>query len=185
MEPRRDLTQILRQLSAGDRDAVDQLWPLVYDELRRVADGHLRQERQLTLQPTALVHEAWLRFAKLEDFQMAERAQFFALAGKIMRSVLVDAARGRAAQKRGAGQRPATLTLDIGREDRDPVDMLALDEALTRLAERSPEQAQIVEMRFFGGLSHAQIAEALGRPLRTVERHWHVARVWLFGELSR
>jgi RNA polymerase sigma-70 factor (ECF subfamily) len=135
------------------------------------------------LQPTELVHEAWIRFAG-KDATFGNRHQFFALAAKVMRSVLVDQARARAAQKRGGGARPITLEEDAGLVEGKGLDVLDLEQALLHLETLDGDLSRLVELRFFGGLSHPEIATLTGVPLRTVERRWHLARAWLRGELS-
>ncbi|MGE0128874.1 MAG: sigma-70 family RNA polymerase sigma factor [Blastocatellales bacterium] len=180
-----DITQLLKEWSAGDQQALDRLMPLVYDELRRLAKSHLRGERhQISLQPTALVHEAYLLLADQPQTGWENRAQFFGLAARMMRNILVDHARARQAEKRGGGDLRVSLAAAdrIGQEPE--VELLALDDALNRLAEFSPQHSRIVELRFFGGLTIPETAEALGLSHATVERHWSFARAWLRNELS-
>ena len=181
------VTLLIHRLAEGDAEAAGELWQVVYSELHGLASRHMAKEgADATLQPTALVNEAWMRFAELEGLRLESRPQFFVLASKIMRSVLVDAARARKTLKRG-GERPAPLTVDVaapeGSEGSGCVDYLALDEALVRLGERDPQLARLVEMRFFAGLTEERCAEALDLSLRTVQRKWHLARVWLHGAL--
>ena len=173
-------TRLLNRLGSGDPEAAHELVPLVYSELHDLASALLGREPHATLQPTVIVHEAWLRFAG-EGASFESRFQFYALASKIMRSVLVDHARARAAQKRGGEHRQITW-IDAGAEDR-PLDLLDLDEALQRLEALDGELFRIVELRFFGGLSHPEIAQALGLSLPTIERRWRLARTWLYAEL--
>lgn len=179
------MTVLLNRLGQGEPEVESELWPLVYGELVKLARAHASAPaRAGELQPTALVHEAWLKLAEgTSSFEC--RAQFFALASRVMRSVLVDAARARAAEKRGG--RLERITLDEGLIGDAPraVDAVALDEVLVRLEQLDPDLARLVEMRFFGGLKHPAIAELLGRSLRRVERDWRLARSWLRIELER
>ncbi|PYR25277.1 MAG: RNA polymerase subunit sigma-70 [Acidobacteria bacterium] len=177
---------ILDRVAAGDQKAVSKVMPLVYDELRRLAGRYLRRERGgQTLQPTALVHEAYLRLLKDKKQGWQNRTHFLAIAALSMRQVLVERARARGASKRGGAQVRVTLdeTLAVHRET--SIDLVALDEALTRLALIDPQQARIVELRFFGGLTVEEAAEALGISPATVKRGWSVARAWLKRELSK
>lgn len=184
-----EVTALLLSWSAGDTDAPTRLMPLVYDELRRLARGYLRRERaDHTLQPTALVNEAYLRVVDQTRVSWENRAQFFGLAARLMRNILVDHARERAAQKRGGdGDRHATrLSLDETRvaiEER-AAELVALDEALKSLAEFDERKSRVVEMRFFGGLSVEETATALGVSDKTVMREWRIAKMWLHRELS-
>ena len=177
---------ILDRVAAGDQKAVSKVMPLVYDELRRLAGRYLRRERAgQTLQPTALVHEAYLRLLKDKKQGWQNRTHFLAIAALSMRQVLVERARARGASKRGGAQVRVTLdeTLAVHRET--SIDLVALDEALIRLALIDPQQARIVELRFFGGLTVEEAAEALGISPATVKRGWSVARAWLKRELSK
>jgi RNA polymerase sigma-70 factor, ECF subfamily len=184
-----DLTTTLRSAGNGDREAVDALLPLVYDELRRLAESHLQRERDdHTLQATALVHEAYMKMIDQSRVQWRDRAHFFALASQAIRRILVDHARGRGRKKRvGNRQRlslnevPALEPADVAGLQADLVD---LDDALTRLAQEHPEKARVVEMRFFGGLTTEECADVLGVTTRTVERHWTYARAWLYREIG-
>jgi RNA polymerase sigma factor (TIGR02999 family) len=182
-----DITQWLHAWSGGDPTALNELLPLVYDELRRQAARYLRRERRNhTLQTTALVHEAYLKLAEQTQIQWANRAQFFGIAAQMMRRILVDYARHRHRDKRGGSnedvplEEAATLVVSGGQN----VDLLALDEALTRLAALDAEQARVVELRYFGGLSVEETAEVTGRSLATINRDWRSAKVWLHRELS-
>jgi RNA polymerase sigma factor (TIGR02999 family) len=179
-----DVTRLLAEWAAGDEAALDRLMPLVYQELRRIADRALGRERQgHTLQATALVHEAYLRLVRQHSAQFQNRAHFFAIASQVVRRILVDHARRRASVKRGAGAAPVTLDMDVT-DDAPSVDALVLDEALERLASLDPQQARIVEMRFFGGLTVEETADVLRISPRTVKRDWSMARAWLRRELS-
>jgi RNA polymerase sigma factor (TIGR02999 family) len=190
------VTELLRAWSAGDAQACEALAPLVYPELRRQASLALRREAEgHTLQVTGLVHEAWLRVDAQHDARWESRTQFFAVAAQMMRRVLVDYARARQALKRGGGGGGAQVTL--GAVDREGVaisaapestpdtdDLLALDDALERLAALDPRKARLVELRYFAGLSIPEAAEALGVSPATIGREWAVARMWLRRELE-
>jgi len=182
-----DITALLQAWGRGDEAALGELLPLVYGELRRQAGRHMRaQPEGHTLQTTALVHEAYLRLVDQKRVEMRSRAQFFALAGTVMRSILVDHARAQRAAKRGGAERSLTLTAagDIAGQDPEAeMDVLALHEALTRLATLDRRQAEVVELRYFGGLSIEEAAAALGVSHATVEREWKTARLWLRHEL--
>jgi RNA polymerase sigma-70 factor (ECF subfamily) len=179
-----EATRILRRLREGDAAAAEELAPLVYDELHRLARNALGRARPgHTLQPTALVNEAWMRLVGLET-EWAGRSHFIGVAAKAMRSVLVDHARARSADKRGGAH--ARLELDEGFvlfEER-AVDVLALEQALEELSVMDPFLAQIIELRFFGGLNQPEVAEHCGTPLRTVERGWQTARAWMFQRVT-
>jgi RNA polymerase sigma factor (TIGR02999 family) len=167
-----------------DPDALNQILPEVYAELRRVAAAYLRRERPgQTLQPTALVNEAYVRLAGQHP-RFQNRAHFCAIAANAMRQILVERARARGAQKRGGGAPRVTLVEGLTASPQSPVDLEVLDEALTRLAALDAQQARIVELRFFGGLSIEETAEALGVSTATIKRHWAVARAWLARELA-
>ena len=183
------VTELLRAWNAGDSQASEALAPLVYAELRRQAELALRRESSgHTLQTTALVHEAWLRLDGQHDASWESRKQFFAVAAQMMRRVLVDHARSRAAAKRGGA--PARVTLEAveavrdGDSALDLVDLIALDDALQRLAALDPRKAQLVELRYFAGMSISATADALGMSQATVGREWAVARMWLRRELG-
>lgn len=181
-----DVTRLLLKWSAGDPAALDQLLPLVYPELRRIARRHLQRERQgHTLAPTALVHELYLRLVDQQRATWESRAQFFGIAAHLMRRILVDHARARDAQKRLGAATLVSLE-DAGdiAAPAGPTDVLAIDTALTRLAAHDPDQARIVELRFFAGLTVEEVAYVLRRSERTVKREWRLARAWLFRELS-
>jgi RNA polymerase sigma factor (TIGR02999 family) len=186
--PRSDVTQLLVQASAGDENAVSSLFAVVYDELRRLAGAALRRERpDHTLQPTALVHEVYLRLADEPGAWWENRAHFLAIASKAMRRILVEHARGRNAQKRGSGKVPLSI------DDVEPaapanveaLDLVVLDEALARLSALDPRQARIVELRFFGGLTVEETATVIGASPRTVKREWQMSRAWLKREMAR
>ncbi|HZS09091.1 MAG TPA: sigma-70 family RNA polymerase sigma factor [Blastocatellia bacterium] len=180
-----EITQLLINWSNGDQSAIDQLMPLVYDELHRLAASYLRRERDNhTLQPTALVHEAYLRMIDQHSVSWQNRAQFFGLAAQVMRNILVDHARGHRAAKRGG----AEYTLSVSRADRPgrrpDLSLIALDDALNDLAAIKPQHARVVELRFFGGLTIEETAEITGISHATVERDRAFARAWLKKELS-
>jgi RNA polymerase sigma factor (TIGR02999 family) len=177
---------LLAQLTNGDQRAVDQLMPLVYDELRRIAGAHLRKEPDgHTLQSTALVHEAYLRLVDQRNSGWRNRAHFFAIASRMMRRILVDHARGQHAAKRGAGAPRLSLDEALGVPGGRDLDLVALDDSLEALARIDPEQSRLVELRYFGGLTIEETAEAMGTSPATVSREWNAARAWLFRELSR
>ena len=181
-----DVTRLLIASSAGDRAAMDQLMPLVYDELRRLAQSYLRSERPgHTLQGTALVHEAYLRLIDQKNVQWRNRAHFFGIASQMIRRILVDHARGRNADKRGAGAPRLSLDEALGVPGESEVDLIGLDDALDGLAKIDPEQSRIVELRFFGGLSIEETAVVIGVSTATVNREWAAARAWLFREMTK
>jgi len=186
MTPRsHEVTQLLLAWSGGDEQALDRLVPLVYDELRRLAQSYMRRERaDHTLQTTALIHEAYLRLIDANRVQWRNRAHFFGVASRLMRQILVTIARERGAQKRGGGAEQVSLDegmmIDEGRDE----DLVALDEALGELAQIDARKAQVVEMRFFGGLTEDEIAATLNVSTETVRRDWRLARSWLRRELS-
>lgn len=179
-----EATQLLKAMQGGDREAAAKLMPLVYEELRRLARHYMRQERSgNTLQATALVHEAYLRLVQQEEVDWQGRAHFIGVAAQLMRRVLVDYARGRARLKRGGGAVKEPLEDVAAVSGLPPAELLALDEALTRLAQLDPRQSRIVELRYFGGLSVEETAEVLGISAKTVKRDWSFARAWLRSEL--
>jgi RNA polymerase sigma factor (TIGR02999 family) len=178
------VTHLLARVTAGDEDAMDRLFPLVYQHLRRAAEAVLRSERPgHTLQPTALVHEAYLKLVGSGGIPARDRSHFLSIAARAMRQILVDHARRRGARKRGQGTTPLPLDFpiaDIGM----PVDeLVALDDALDRLSARSARLRSVVELRFFAGLNEDEIAETLGVTTRTVQRDWVRARAWLYREV--
>jgi RNA polymerase sigma factor (TIGR02999 family) len=175
----------LRLWRAGDPTALNQLLPLVYEELKRVARRHLRQERPgHTLQTTALIHEAYLRMIRQQPLPVDNRCHFVALTSNLMRQILVDHARERLAKKRDGGCR-VMLSEDVAVSESSDLDVLAIDRSLTRLFELDAQQARVVELRWFGGLSIEETAEALGISLATVKRDWATARVWLRREIQQ
>lgn len=181
-----DITVLLAKLRAGDRSAESLLLPLVYDELRRVARHYMRAERRdHTLEPTALVHETYMRLAGQRDVEWHNRAHFFAVAAQLMRHILVDYARAHKAEKRGGSQPKMELGEGLALTEERATEVLAVDEALNRLAECDPRQARVVELRFFGGLNEEEAAEVLGVSTRTVKRDWSMARAWLFKEINK
>lgn len=182
------VTDLLVRWNAGDESARDALVPLVYDELRRIARRHIASQRGHTLQPTALVHEAYLRLASRDASAFRDRVHFFALASQVMRQVLIDYARKAAAAKRGSNpvtvQFDEALTSDRDRPEQSTLDLIALDNAMTRLAELDPRQSKIVELRFFGGLSIEETAQAVRISPTTANREWATARLWLHRAIS-
>jgi RNA polymerase sigma factor (TIGR02999 family) len=180
------VTRLIADARGGDTLALEKLVPLVYSELRRLAARYMRRERPgQSLQATALVHEAYLRLLKDDDLSYQNRAHFLGIAARSMRQILVEHARARDADKRGGERRRITLDESVAAGEPLDVDLLALDEALERLAQRNAQQSQIVELRYFGGLTNEETAEALGISPATVKRAWAVARAWLFRELTR
>lgn len=183
--PSQPVSALLGQWRAGDQQALQVLIPIVYEELRRIARRHLRQERpDHTLQSTALVHEAYLRLMKQAPAEVENRAHFLGVASQLMRQILVDHARRHRAAKRGGGLKlelQDAMTVQNARN----VDLIALDHALNELGRLDPQQSRIVEMRFFGGLSIEDTAEVIGVSRTTVKREWATARAWLLREMSR
>jgi RNA polymerase sigma factor (TIGR02999 family) len=181
--PEREVTALLKDWSGGDRGALERLIPLVYGELRKLAASYLRAERpDHTLQPTALVHEAYLRLVDQKSVVWQNRAHFFGIAAQMMRRILVDHARRRQAAKRDAAGYRIPLPGEVEATGRDP-ELLALDGALSGLADLDPRQARIVELRFFGGLTVEETAEVAGISPATVKREWQTARAWLRREI--
>ena len=178
-------TQLLIAAGDGDSEALNQILPLIYDELRRLAGSYMRRERSdHTLQPTALVHEAYLRMIDQRRVDWKNRAQFFGLAANMMRRVLVNHARDRAAGKRGGSSPRVTLSMAEGLEQPGELDVMAVDEALEKLSQLDARKSHIVEFKFFTGLTTDEIAELLGISTATVEREWKFARAWLFNALN-
>jgi RNA polymerase sigma factor (TIGR02999 family) len=184
--PPQNVTQLLIAWNGGDKQALDKLLPVVYDELRRQAARYLRRERPgHTLQTTALIHEAYLRLIDQKSVQWQNRAQFFGIAAQMMRRILVDHARTKHRAKRGGSDIRVSLT-DATKVSKDPgVDLVELDEALNRLTKIDPQQSKIVELRFFSGLNVEETAAALQISPATVKRDWKVAKAWLYREISR
>ncbi len=187
MPEKPDITLLLDRMRQGDNTASEAIVPLLYDELRTIAARCLRTERRdHTLQPTALVHEAYVKLVAQKDADYRSRAHFMAIAAMVMRRILVTHAEKRAAAKRGGGARRVPLD---ARAESDPtaeqgIDLIALDEAMNRLARRDPRKAKVVEQRFFAGIEMSQIAENLGVSLATVKRDWEFARTWLMREIE-
>lgn len=179
-----DVTALLLRWSAGEQDALQRVLPLVYDECRRIAARQLRGERSdHTLNPTTLVHELYLRLVDQTRASWKNRAQFFGVAAHMMRRILVDHARTRNAKKRDA-RMLVTFGTRESTEESHVADVLAIDEALGRLAQLDPDQERIVELRFFAGLTVEETAHVLGRSTRTVKREWALAKAWLYRELN-
>jgi len=182
-----NVTQLLANWSKGDQAALDQLMPLVYGELRRLASAYLRRERSNhTLQSTALVHEAFMRLVSQQDVQWRNRAHFYAIAAQMIRRILVDYARSQHAEKRGSGAIKLALdeAMAVPQVGAD-IDLLGLNDALNRLAELDERQGRIVELRFFAGLSIEETAEVMHLSPASIKREWQTARAWLFREMTR
>lgn len=183
--PEPPVSELLLAWSKGDEAALGRLIPIVHGELRRVARRYMARERPgHTLQPTALVNEVYLRLVDIRRMEWKNRAQFFAIAARMMRRVLVDVARSRRYQKRGAGARRVALDAVLLPAVSPPADIVALDDALRTLGEMDPRKAQVVELRFFGGLTGRQTAAVLGISDDTVTRDWKLAKLWLLRELG-
>ena len=181
----KEVTRLLVAWSNGDRAALDDLIPLVYDELRRLASRYMRRESQgHTLQTSALINEAYLRLVDQKKVQWQNRAHFFGVAARLMRHILVDHARSRSRIKRGAGMQMVSLAEQAAISS-DVAEVIALDDALKNLAEMDSRKARIVEMKFFGGLTNEEVAEVLKVTSRTVEREWRKAKAWLHREISK
>ena len=184
--PSPDVTRLLMNWNHGDRSALEELMPLVYGELRRLASAYLRRERPgHTLQSTALVHEAFIRLVGQRDVEWRNRAHFFGIAAQMIRRILVDYARSQHAGKRGSGAVKLSLDEALAVPMATGVDLLGLDEALDRLAALDSRQARVVELRFFAGLSIEETAEVMGISPASVKREWSTARLWLFREMTR
>lgn len=180
-----NITQLLVASSRGDSDALNQLLPVVYNELRRLAERYLRQERSdHTLQATALVHEAYIRLVD-QNVPWQNRAHFFGVAAEMMRRILIDHARGHMAAKRGSGGIKLSLDDVINLSDERAADLVALDDALKALAEFDPQKSRIVELRYFGGLSIEETAKVLDIGTATVTRQWNLAKAWLYHEITK
>lgn len=184
--PAHEVTELLLSWSSGDQAALDQLIPLVHDQLRRLAKRQMGRENPgHTLQATALVNEAYLRLIDANQVQWKDRAHFFAISARLMRQILVDFARSRQNLKRGGGARQISLTDALEVVPNGKTDLVALDHALQALATLSPRQSQVVELRFFSGLNVEETAEVLKVSAETVKRDWRLAKVWLLRELSK
>lgn len=185
-QPTPEITQILQDWNDGSAEAKERLLPVVYDELKRQARYLMSRERKdHTLQPTALVHEAFLRISEQTGIEWQNRSHFYGIASRLMRQILVDHARAHATGKRGSGVIDFSIDdVQIPVEERAAA-ILALDEVLDRLAKLDEQQAKIVEMRFFGGMTNEEIADSLGISQRTVSRDWETARLWLYRELKK
>jgi RNA polymerase sigma factor (TIGR02999 family) len=182
---RSGVTKLLRAWEGGDQQALGRLTPLVYNELRRIARRYMARERPgHTLQATALVNEAYLRLVDAKEVGWRDRAHFFAISARTMRRILIESARARRFQKRGGGQERVTLEDSLAIQGRPGPDLVALDDALNALAAMDPRRSQVVELRFFGGLSVEETAEVLKVSPETVHRDWKLARAWLLRELS-
>jgi len=180
-----DVTQLLVDWGKGDKQALDRLMPLVHDELHRIAGRYLRRERQgHTLQTTALINEAYLRIVDQKSVNWQSRAHFFGVAAQMMRRILVDHARSHLYAKRGGGAQKLALDEAIAKPQERDLDLVALDDALTGLAEIDPQQSRIIELRFFGGLTIEETAEVLSISPATVKREWNMAKAWLYGQIS-
>lgn len=190
VSPPKDVTRMLMSWSNGDQTALEELLPLVYDELRRLAALYLRREQPgHTLQATALVHEAYLRLVDQTSVNWQNRAHFFGAAANLMRQILIQHARARHADKRGGDQQKLYLDEVSNLADKlttqPGMDLITLDEALERLARVAPQQSRVVELRYFGGLSISETAEVLGISPATVKREWTMAKAWLHREISK
>jgi len=184
--PDGQVTLLLRAMNRGDKSAADQLLPLVYTELHRLAKGYMsRERRDHTLQPTALINQAYLRIAQQDHVEWQNHAHFIGFAANVMRRVLVDHARGHNAAMRGGKQVRVDLDEGIAISKETSAEILLLEDALTRLEKLNPRQAQVVEMRYFGGRSVEEVAGVLGIAPRSVKRDWSLARMWLFEEIQK
>lgn len=185
MSEQHEITRLLRELKEGNQAAVERLFPVVYDELRRMAHGQLAREREgHTLNTTALVHEAYLRLADSNGRDVESRRHFFGIAARSMRQILVDYAKYRKRQRRGGGQIRLPLDEAVMTPDLQADNLVALDEALHRLAKFNQRQSQVVEFRYFGGFSLEETAENLQISVATVKRDWTFARAWLHSQLQ-
>ena len=180
------ITQLLSEIKSGRQEVLGELLPLVYDELRRLADNYLRRERSdHTLQPTALVHEAYLRLVGQNPIEWQNRAHFFGIAARLMREILIEYARGRNRQKRGGGYKTQIVLSDaVSFNNQEQFDVIAVDEALNKLEKLDERQARIVELKFFGGLTIEEIAEVLEISAATVKREWSTAKLLLYKMLN-
>jgi RNA polymerase sigma-70 factor, ECF subfamily len=181
-----DITQLLRKFIDNREEVANELLPLIYDELKRIASNYLRRERSNhTLQPTALVHEAYLKMIDITQVSWQNKAHFLGVAANQMRRILVDYARQHNAEKRGGEFHILTLNEEIDKAIEQSTDLIALDDALNELAKMDPVKAKLVELRYFGGLSVEETAEVLGVSAITVKRHWRMTKAWLYGQLSK
>jgi RNA polymerase sigma factor (TIGR02999 family) len=184
--PNHDVTHLLARWKDGDEAALEQLVPIVYDELRRLARRQMAGERPgHTLQPTALVNEAYLRLVNLKQMQWQDRAHFFAMAARLMRRILVDVARSRGYQKRGGGAKQVSFTEALEVAEGQATDVVALNDALEALADVDERKSRVVELRFFGGLSIEETAEVLNVSRETAKRDWKFAKMWLLRYLRK
>ena len=182
---RDSVTLLLGKMANGEEGAAAQLIPMVYDELRRLAGGYMRRERtDHTLQPTALVHEAYMKLVEQRSVDWQSRAHFFGIAAQMMRRILIDHARGHLRDKRGGGVIPVPIDDELVFAPEQSSELVRLDESLERLAKIDPRQSKIVELRFFGGLTVEQTADVLGISAKTVKRDWSMAKAWLHGDLK-
>ena len=181
-----EVTQLLHELKEGNDEAEGLLIPIVFNQLRKIASALMRREGPAhTLQPTALVNEAYLKLTGMQEIDWQSRSHFFKVSAMLMRRILIDHARKKNAEKRGLGLDAVTFDEALLPSPKRPIDLLSLDEALNRLAEISKRYADVVEMRFFAGMTEEEIAVALGISVRTVKRAWEFARAWLYEELTR
>ena len=186
-ENSRNITRMLKDWSGGNREALDELLPFVYNELHRQASRYLRRERNdHTLQTTALINEAYMKLIDQSEVEWQNRAHFFAIAAQTMRRILVDYARTRKREKRGGDDVKLQLddAMNVSTKEKS-IDLVALDEALNRLAEFDERQAKVVELRYFSGMTEEETAEVLGISPATVRRDWNMAKAWLYGQLSK
>lgn len=186
MTDKQTVTKLLIEWGDGKKESLDEMLPFVYAELKRLAENYLRKERpDHTLQPTALVHEAYMRLVDQRNVNWTNRAQFIGLAAQMMRRILVNHAESHKASKRGAGEQKVSLDEAINFFDEQNIDLLILNEALTELAKFDEQKSKVVELRFFGGLTIDETAAALDKSTATIEREWNLARAWLRREITR
>ena len=178
------MARLIHESRSGDENALSQLFPVVYQELRRLAGNYMRREARQTLPATALVHEAYLRLLGEKQVHWKDRAHLLGIAARSMRQILVERARARMARKRGGGQHAVTLIDETLGQNARSIDFMALDQALRALAELDPKQARLVELRFFGGLTLAETSEVMGISPATTKRWWALSRAWLRRELN-
>jgi RNA polymerase sigma factor (TIGR02999 family) len=186
VQEQENVTKLLLELSNGEHSAVDALLPVVYDELKKLAASYLRRERVgHTLQPTALVHEAYIRLIDQTRVNWQNRAHFFGVAANVMRRILVDHARKHNAGKRGVEYQKFSLDENVNKAVEISNELIALDDALNELAKVDPDNARLVELRYFGGLTFEETAEVMNVSVITVKRHWRVAKAWLYGQINQ